>query len=339
MTEEIVPIQADPERESKPESAPSSKINVPILIASLLISIMLWGMVFTQNSTTMETSIQVRLTPRGLDDTKYVLMDYPANIPVTVSASPARLQQLTSPRIDPIGVIRLDNVHDGTLMVPVTLSPDELRQAAITSLPKVRVTVERLITKRVPVHIESKGRMPEVEDLTVSASTPAPLTVEVSGPQSEIDKVEEARGFLDLNGVDPSAFQPYDVQVLPWSSHGNLDNDKFRCEPGIVKVSPVFASNAQQKQVQVSVTTTGSPATGYGMSISIVNPPVVTASGTPEVLSGIQKLETDSIDVTGMRNDTTFTIPVRRPPGVRLVSPSTVRVRVNIRPMTKTGAR
>jgi YbbR domain-containing protein len=75
------------------------------------------------------------------------------------------------------------------------------------------------------------------------------------------------------------------------------------------------------------------------MADYVINPSVVTASGASASLAGLQRLETDPIDLTGMKADTTFTVSVRRPAGIRLVSPSSVRVRVNIRPMAKTGAR
>lgn len=338
MSLEEAPVEPTPAH-----SGSNARINIPILIASLLISLMLWGMVFSQSSNTRVSSIRVRLKTTGLADSKYVLMNRDAlgTISVPVLATEDRIRELESmsESENMYGTVQLGAVHEGKLMAPVVLFPTKLREVAVHQLPTVPVIIERLGRKSVPVRITTSGQTLDPEAASLVDTNVDPSRVEVLGPQSQIERVVDAHGNLDLKTVNPNALTAYPVQLFASNGRSELNTDQFRIDPQTAQVTPIFSSEAQQRQVPVSVTTTGSPAKGFGMSIDAVNPPVVNVSGNPALLATLVRLETDPIDVSGMKEDATFTIPIHRPAGVRLVSPSTVRVRVNIRPMAKTGGR
>ncbi|WP_227625114.1 YbbR-like domain-containing protein [Fimbriimonas ginsengisoli] len=306
-----------------------------------MISLFLWAVVYTQTTETKQATVTVRhLVKKGLDESKYVLtsdLSIPLQVRVVASADRLNELELLSDQLE--GTVNLTSASpdkDGKYMAPVSLWPPKLRDVAVQQIPRIPVTIEPVVSRTVPVEVKPVGKLPEGAGEIETPVLPVQKTVRIFGPKSEIARVEGAQATLPLGNLDPMQTSPYVSDILVYGK-GHLDH--VRVDPPSTDIQPVFTSSAVQMPFAVTASIIGTPAKGFGIAGNVVTPQNVSVTGGVSALSRARRLVTDPIDVTGKKADYELTIPIQRPPGIRSISPSSVRVRVNIRPMAKTGER
>lgn len=144
-------------------------------------------------------------------------------------------------------------------------------------------------------------------------TTVSPETMPIFGEEAIIDSVESIKASLELKDLDRDVTKQ--VQCKVYNKAGkeinSLSND--------LKVT-VKAEVA--KEVSVSLVTRGRLATDYVETLRVIDPVKVLVTGPVEVLAGLTDLKTEQVDITGINNNFTATIPLVVPEGVKLVNPS-----------------
>lgn len=226
-----------------------------------------------------------------------------------------------------LGKYNMDNPGQAQALPISVKSLDSSVQVLSYSPSTVRVVLDVLAEKSVPVVVDY-GTVPP--GLEVSTPTVSPSSVEAKGPSSRLNQVVRAiaRLQIDASGIDISN-QPFDV--VPVDADG-VRVESVELTPSAVVVNINVKSVETSKTVPVSAALTGTPASGYEISGFTTSPLVVTLRGTPETLSGISEVSTESFSVTGLTGSKTFTVNLVLPPGTTLSGgvPTTVTVAVTI---------
>jgi len=305
------------------------KLNIPIAFASLLLSLMLWFVVYSQNAPRPDI-INAPLSLDGLDDSRTFVRKSPNDIRLVVSAPADRLQAMRDERVT--ASVDLSQPIPGTHEYPVILSPAWVRNYVDTK-PTARLTIEPMTNRVVPVYRMEKGRLRD-QDLQLTNKRTSPSQVTVRGPESEVTTVVEARAYLDLSEIDPLNTQPQESEVVPLDRRGNRPQH-VRTTPAVVVhffsigASPGLKVATVVPDLDVSYDPSVIP-NGYEIS-----PKVVNLTGKPVALINVSKVPTERIRLQKLSANRKVRVRLIAPAGTEILGPKTVEVTVKVLPGAK----
>lgn len=310
---------------------------LPLMIVSLVLSMLLWVYVQVQENPPktpppfyvldiqlrhLPTDLQVvsppeqiKVFPQGADDERARIdeKDLTAFIDLSNARVPAAV--VSSAQYYPVHlVVRGDYA--------VTWQPRS---------PVARVVIQRKKTKQVPVKVQPYGALPIPDALYLPESTfTEPATVNVTGPESDVEGVISARATLDLARTESGKGYWSDIELLQTGDRPAPST--VAVEPRRVLVHPAIAIGLQNRTAHVQPTFVNQPAVGYGLSKVEVNPPDVLLRGRAETLGTLSFVRGQPIDLTGLKSTTNFVLVPDLPQDVTVVSQTPINVRVTISP-------
>ncbi len=210
--------------------------------------------------------------------------------------------------------------------------PGSVNDSSITrvgqSTNMISITVEKRITKKIPVVVEYVGSVPEGFIADKENATLDHVNIEVSGPQSVADKIAQAKIQVDLNGQSSTIAgsyvydlcggdgQPVDVAMITTNVEAvNLTVKVLRVKEIDLVVETVYGGGATQKNTTITI----SPAT-------------IRISGSDALLEELNSLQIGSVDLGALLEDGTMTFPITLPEGITNetgVTEATVKVKFN----------
>lgn len=306
-----------------------SKINVPILIASFVLSIFLWAVVYAQNLPIATRQMEVELVLDGLDTTQFAITKRPDKLRIWVTGSEQQLNELRD--TEKFALVDLSQPILGKRVYEVRLLPNLLRQLATDSTPEVTMEIEPVRKREgLKVMVQTSGRLPN-DELRLDRLVVDPKEVSILGPQSLVESVAQVRVRFDLSDVDPQRKTPHTVLCEP------LDDqmrpiDGVKVQPTFVGLTPVLIPSPQEKTANVLVRFKGSPAPGYESAGYRLDADNALLMGPSFALATLSSVSTEDIDLTGLTGPKDFTVKLKLPPGVTDAKPSRVKVRVLVRP-------
>jgi len=299
------------------------KINWPILIASMVISLFLWATVGAQTSQVRIISVDVK--SQGADTERFFIRSLPESINATLRGTTSQINAVSTDSIE--AYVDLTNAKTGRNEYPIRIFPEQARQL-VTEFPRtVTVEMEAIVQRDVAVTVETSGEMSEPGYVIEKVSSD-PSRVTIRGPKTEVDQIEKVRAVLPLGPVDPRRTAPYPLDVIALTKE-NRPMQFVRCIPLQVGVTPFLGVASVDKSVFVNGRITGQPAPGFQVSDYVFDPPQVSITGSSSRLARISKIDTEMIDISGLSGTTTVEVTLDPPMGVR-VQPRSVRATVRI---------
>lgn len=291
-------------------------------ITSVILALLLWLQVSTQSdpATQREFAVPLKLenAPENMAPTRFP--------PAVTAVAEGPTRELNNIDIGEWQAsIDLSNAAPGTSRLPVRLiGPTRTSIRVTLKRPSEIVQIARVRRVEHLVEIEERGRRPE--DLQYDGAVTQPETVTVVGPETVVPGgIGRVRALLDLSKIRPGVSFNVDVEVL---GKGNLPVPLARCEPATVTVYPAVAAAPTTNNVLITPVWKGQPAFGYEVQRYELKPSQVTLTGKSAVLASLQKVETEPIDLTGIRETTLLSTRLRLPTGVQAMGGATVRVTV-----------
>jgi len=218
-------------------------------------------------------------------------------------------------------LITADNV-DGTSI-----------QIESASRSSVRVQVEAMSTKTIPVAVQVTGDVAEGYIYMAEKLMQDPTVLTISGREEDIDPVESALVTVDLTGVESTVSQEFNYQLV--DRDGNeVDNSEGRIRVSVKRVSvtaPVYVT----KELALTVKFKEAP----GSSLSYVDwgledPEIrsITVAGEPASLEGREEIVLAEVDLSTLLSDAAIPMEIPLPSGcVNLSGYSSVTLTVNFR--------
>jgi len=178
--------------------------------------------------------------------------------------------------------------------------------------PQLRVTIDTMAQKEVPVQVE-------IMDNTAFGYDPQPavyrpMTVTVTGPASQVQQVTRARAEVYLRGAKSQVERMEAVSVVDGQ---NQAIPRVSAEPALVQVVVPVEQWPGRKEVAVRVKLSGRPADGYRLSSVKVEPSTVVLQGDSEVLAEVPGyVETEPLALDDAAGDVRLRLNLLLPTGV-----------------------
>ena len=251
------------------------------------------------------------LKDRGL----MITSDLPA-VTLTLSGNRTDLNKLDENNINILvnaGGIEAAGIHQ--LSYDVSL-PGSVPDSAITRVGQstnvITVTVEKRITKRVDIVVEYVGAVPEGFIADKENAVMDYETIEVTGPESVVDKITQARIQVDLTNKNVSVIGRY---VYDLCDANNRPVDAKLITTNVEAVN--LTVNIQRvKEIQLTLNTIyGGGATDKNCTVTI-EPQTIRVSGSDALLGNLNVLELGTLNLAEIPTDQTLTFAITLPEGV-----------------------
>ncbi|HZU86503.1 MAG TPA: CdaR family protein [Anaerolineaceae bacterium] len=302
----------------------------PTFLLALVLALAVWI-----SAITAADPVEQRLYPSnieieviGQDPALVITSPAPGQAAVTLSAPRSVLDRLLNEASPVRAVIDLSGLGPGTHSVPVQIQVS-IRPVRVASFTPRSITVvmEPLASYILPINLIRRGE----PAIGFQASEPElnATSVTVSGPQSLVEQVAEVRATLDINLVQAKIVRTLSLQAL--DAKGAIVNG-VSLTPDQVQVTQDITQRGGYRTVVVKVVVSGQIPTGYRLTNISVSPLAVTVFSTdPQLVNDLPGfIETETLDLTGARDDLDLRLNLNLPEGVSVVGDPTVLVQVGI---------
>lgn len=295
--------------------------NRALKLVALAIAIVLWLYVGIEQDPISQRTYNVPITVENLSADKVATVSK-ERVNVKVMGRETRLDGITSE--DFKAYVDLSDAKTGDSEAEVHVSlPNEVYFAKLDP-SHVNVYVEQREGETMNVDIVRTGMLPDgiaIEDMSVE-----PQNVFVSGNEDALAMVAKAGVAVELDDVYSDSKK--DVPVQLYDYEGNI------IEPGELKVYPeqvtlnIKVNEADiQKSVPIQAELVGSLSEGVQVDSVTVDPQTALVEGLPKDLAKITEIKTEPIDLSGIKETTSFTVKLV---GKQLRDVQKVTVTVNV---------
>lgn len=301
------------------------------LVLSAVLALIVWLIAVNQENPliTQEFSERIPVTVLGLgedlipvqplsDETVRLVLRAPRSSWENLSASDFR------------ATVDLTSMGPGEHDVVVRITRRDPQVSVIEiQRPELSVTLDRLVSKEVPVQVEPMDGTAFGYDW----QTPiySPITVTVSGPETQVQQVVKARAEVYLRGAKSQVER---VQTLVPTDAQNRPIDSVTVEPAQVQVVVPVEQWPGRKEVAVRVKLSGRPAAGYRLSSVKVEPSTIVLQGEADALSDVPGyVETEPLSLENATADLRKRVQLILPEGVTSFDGDTVLATAGITPI------
>lgn len=198
-----------------------------------------------------------------------------------------------------------------TVSYPSTVNGNDITRTG-QSTNIIPLTVEKRITKNVDVVAEYIGSVPEGFIADKENAVLDYQTVEVSGPESVIEKIAQARIQVDLTDKNVTVAGQYIYDLC--DAQGN-PVDVQRVTTNVEAVN-LTVKVKRVKELTLAVETAyGGGATENNSTVTISHKSIY-VSGSDALLEDLDVLELGTVNLGEILEDTTLTFPITLPEGV-----------------------
>lgn len=307
---------------------------VPLFCLSLVFSFILWAYVSSQQEGERVLPLgtfqaRLRLENRPSD---FFVVSEPEYVTIRADGTQEELMALTDAvQADPgliAGRVNLKDASSGKRDYAIIWDlPD--RFGVEWRRPRtVEITLERMITKEIPVEVDPVGSPPEgyVSENQVAF----PAAVRLYGPETQLNEVRRARAIIELNRIRPG--QDVTSQVEIFEANDKPASPTIQVTPRTVQILAALSPAAASTKALVTPTLIGQPAPGFRVLRVNVTPNQIVVSGPTDLIAALTTVETKPINITGIRADTRYSASLMLPAGTRQVSRESVTVEVVVAP-------
>lgn len=307
--------------------------NIRTFLLALVLGISVWV-----SAVSAADPNEVRTYPKaipieivGKDPSLVLTSEVPQSMEISLRA-PHSVWELLTAREDAVrAVLDLSGLGAGehTLEIQVTVA---LRpyQTVLADPSTVTVVLESLAAKTFPLSVSLSGQ--PAAGYQVGEASMELSDVDISGPESLVQRATRARMVVSLDGVRESINESLPIQILDGQ---NKVLKGLTVNPEAVRVNVPISPQAGYRDVAVKVIVQGQVAAGYRLENIRVFPPVITVSSSdPELVNQLPGVvETQPLDLQDRKEDITTRLSLDLPGDITIVGAQTVQVQVSISPI------
>ncbi|MBI4928295.1 MAG: hypothetical protein HY835_11050 [Anaerolineae bacterium] len=303
---------------------------VPTLLLSFFLAVAVWISAVTSTDPTEERvyprAVPVELV--GLDPAMIVTTGEARQVNLRLSAPASVWEQMTVDRSPVRALVDLAGLAPGTHSLPVQVQLNLNPVRVVSYSPRtLTVTLEELASATLPISIELRGDPAIGYELGTPAADIESGTV--SGPRSLVERVKKLRVVVDVSRASEPLARELTVQAL---DENELQVAGVTITPDKINVTQPVTQRGGYRNVVVKVLTTGQISSGYRLTAVSVFPPTVTVfASDPALIDQLPGfVETNPVDLTGVKDDIDVRVPLNLPQGISVVGDQTVNVVVGV---------
>jgi YbbR domain-containing protein len=303
---------------------------LPTFFTALVLALVVWIIAVTAADPSIEkdypSTIPVEIVGQSTD--LVITNQLPETLVLSLRAPESVWTTLIDEKAPVRAIIDLSGLGEGAHTVPVQIEIGIRPVEVVSYNPRsVEIQLEKLASSQFDIVSVTVG------DLTIGYQLGTPEIGEtratVSGAASLVAQVTEIRAQINVAGKTESFSES--VPLLAFDQYG-VEVKNVSISPEKVDVQQSIVQLGGFRNVVVKVVTEGQVAMGYKLTSILVDPPTVTVYSTDtaliEALPGY--VETDPINLTGLKDDVNQDVNLRLAEGITVVGNPTVNVRVTI---------
>lgn len=295
--------------------------NRALKLVALAIAIVLWLYVGIEQDPISQRTYNVPITVENLSADKVATVSK-ERVNVKVMGRETRLDGITSE--DFKAYVDLSDAKTGDSEAEVHVSlPNEVYFAKLDP-SHVNVYVEQREGETMNVDIVRTGMLPDgitIEDMSVE-----PQNVFVSGNEDALAMVAKVGVAVELDDIYSDSKK--DVPVQLYDYEGNIiEQGELKVYPEQVTLNIKVNEADIQKSVPIQAELVGSLSEGVQVDSVTVDPQTALVEGLPKDLAKITEIKTEPIDLSGIKETTSFTVKLV---GKQLRDVQKVTVTVNV---------
>lgn len=301
----------------------SRREDMLLFIFALIIATLLFGQLQIGQEPGREREFDVPLTFAELGD-DIVVVQAPRSVRVLASGNQQALDALDTSKVR--AFVDLSGVEPGVRKLRIEVIGPMRSGLTLTSTKSFAdLQIEQKVRKTFDVELLTVGTPPG--NFTFTGTTLTPARVEVSGPASNLPQVLAVRAVFDLTNLTPN--QSVDVELEALGDQ-NKPVPLITIEPPMVQILPAVSIGQSKRNLLVTPVFTGQPAIGFRVTSYDVIPNQVSTVGDSGDVSRVTTVDTEAIDLTGLRTSRRFTVKLVLPPGVEATDGEEVTVYVRV---------
>lgn len=286
-------------------------------ILSVLMAGMLWLYVVNQSGVTSgKNTVQAELryynVPSGLT------VAGPRNVAVKLWGSFHEGGEI-------VAYVDLAGMGKGSHMVPVKVQPVKGAMLATVQPKKVKIVLEQMKERLLPVKIQVKENPPsgyELREITLS-----PEKCMVIGDRERVNQVAAVTAPLNLGSNNSIGI--YKVEIQARDARGNQISKGIKLLPETVQAYAVVEKKKEIKKIAVKPQFKGKLPEGFKLGDVTADPAEVNLLGDKTSLDSITELLTQEIDLADKQESFNQLVNLTVPAGTT-ASPTQVNVKVTI---------
>ena len=298
------------------------KSDITIKIFALLIAIMLWSYVMgvkDPEKTTEIRNVPVTLSNVSALDRQNLIIMSPQEptVNVKVVGKKSEIDKFVkSYDKNILAQVELSGYGEGQVKIPVSVGL--LNQGSSVRLvshePKeILFTIDKIITKDLPVKIETVGKLPDgyvLGDMSIR-----PQNVLIEGPRTWINEVTDVIATVDLANRTMSESNSFPIKIV--DVNGN-DVRGIERNPNLVEIDiPIF----RKVTLPIELQTSGVLPDNYSITNIVINPSRVAIKGDDSI-KNLSKIDTKVVDINTLLDKSAVEVELDLPEGVQLINPN-----------------
>lgn len=297
------------------------KSDITARITCIIIAIFLWSFVMSKEDPPQTRSIKnvnvVLTNISALERQGLVVMEpQQVTVNVEVSGKKSDLDRFLASSTSNINAyVDLSGYSEGQARVSVITSiTNQTGGVTISDVnPKeILFTFERVISRDIPVRINTIGSLPE--DYVLGQLEARPQNVTISGPRTWVNEVQQVIAEVDLSNRTSTTTSSYATLVV--DDEGNGVRGVTR-EPNLVDITiPVYRTVS----LPIELITVNQLPENYSITNINITPSTIKVKGNNDIVN-LQKLETQEIDINSMLDKAAIEVELKLPEGVELLNP------------------
>jgi YbbR domain-containing protein len=221
----------------------------------------------------------------------------------------------------------LRSIGDAVTVPYKIILPDSVpeRDVIVSGSPEfATITVERLISKEIPVVGGLRGSA--AEGFIAEEPTFTPATLRVKGPADTVNSIERAEAYITRENLSASVAENVAPAFL------NADGDEISVDDLTIDYSAVRVGITvlTLKELPLNVALVAGGGAEIENAILKYTPDTILVKGDASILSEINQLQLGTVDLGSINNAETQTFPIKLPDRVQSVSGET-KCDINIR--------
>lgn len=292
------------------------KHNLGWKIASLVIGFLLWSYITagvnpTQEMTISDVAVQLENEDQLKEENYEIVRFKPEAVSVTVRGKRNDLGRLDKRAIH--ASIDASSIKEGSQLLPIHYeTPDQVSLSSYSDYYTL-VDVEKIVTQKKPVVVETSGELKK--GLILEKLTPTPASLDVRGPRSQVDTIDHLKASLDLAQLteeDLKGESSLTLTVTPVTADGHEVEGVLN---DITEVN-VAISVLKQRQVPIEVNLTGKDPEGLEIDRVQLDPDKIRIEGRWDQVDQIERIWTVPVDRADL-TEKEITVDLDFPDGVR----------------------
>jgi YbbR domain-containing protein len=304
--------------------------NIGALLTALILAVIVWVSAVVASDPNEEQILNraVPIEIIGQDPSLQIMGSVTRNVTLVLRAPASVWNTLNNDPQSVRAFIDLSNLDQGSHDVPVQVQITPPLVRIISQNPQqLTINLDTIISQSFSVNLIVRGNPP----VGYQTQTPqvSPSQVSVTGPESIVSKVNEARVTLDITNANQTITR--EVTPLLLDSQGQVLSG-LTLSPTSVTITQPISLLGGYRYVIVRVVSQGQVGIGYRVTNIFVTPVgVVVFSSDPSLVDNLPGyVETQPVDLTGKTDDFETLMDLNLPSGVTVVGDPKVLVQVSI---------